>query len=261
MLQHFFDEEPLDAAAIAEEYLGYGERIAPFTGDVSDFLNKLDQGGKNILFEGAQGTHLDIDHGTYPYVTSSNTLAGNACCGAGIGPTRIHKVLGVVKAYTTRVGGGPFPTELQDDIGIRIREIGCEFGATTGRPRRCGWLDMVVLKDSIRLNGLSALVITKLDVLTGIPVLKIATAYQCGSTRLKTRPPELDVLDTCQPIFEEFPGWAEEISKVKRFEDLPLNARKYLRAIEEMAEVPITIISVGPKRDETIILRHPFENL
>jgi adenylosuccinate synthase len=260
ILQRFFDEAPLDAKAITEEYLGYGEKIGPFAGNVSEFLYTADQNDKNILFEGAQGTHLDIDHGTYPYVTSSNTLAGNACCGAGIGPTRIHKVLGVVKAYTTRVGGGPFPTELLDDVGIRIREIGGEFGATTGRPRRCGWLDMVVLKDSIRLNGLSGLIITKLDVLAGIPVLKVATAYQCGSTTLTTRPPELDLQETCQPIFEEFPGWAEDISKVQRFADLPPNAQKYLHAVEELADVPITIVSVGPRRNETIILSHPFEN-
>jgi adenylosuccinate synthase len=260
ILQHFFGEEPLDPAAMAEEYLGYGERLAPFGGNVSEFLNKADQNHKNILFEGAQGTHLDIDHGTYPFVTSSNTLAGNACCGAGIGPTRIHKVLGVVKAYTTRVGAGPFPTELLGDIGIRIREVGCEFGATTGRPRRCGWLDMVVVKDSIRLNGLSGLIITKLDVLSGIPILKVATAYQCGSTQRETRPPELDVLETCQPIFEEFPGWTEDISKVQRFADLPPNTQKYLRAIETLAGIPIIMVSLGPRRNETIILNHPFEN-
>jgi adenylosuccinate synthase len=261
ILEHFFGAEPLDPKAIAEEYLGYGERLAPFAGNVSEFLNEADQNGKNILFEGAQGTHLDIDHGTYPFVTSSNTLAGNACCGAGIGPTRIHKVWGVVKAYTTRVGAGPFPTELLGDTGIRIREIGCEFGSTTGRPRRCGWLDMVVVRDSIRLNGLSGLIITKLDVLTGIPVLKVATAYQCGSTRRETRPPELEVLETCRPVFEEFPGWGEDIGKVERFTDLPVNTRKYLRAIEELAGIPITIVSIGPRRNETIILKHPFENL
>jgi adenylosuccinate synthase len=260
ILQQFFGEEPLDPTAIAEEYLGYGERLAPFAGNVSELLNKADQNHKNILFEGAQGTHLDIDHGTYPFVTSSNTLAGNACCGAGIGPTRIHKVLGVVKAYTTRVGAGPFPTELLGDIGIRIREIGCEFGATTGRPRRCGWLDMVVVRDSIRLNGLSGLIITKLDVLSGIPILKVATAYQCGSTQRETMPPELDVLETCQPMFEEFPGWTEDISKVQRFADLPPNTQKYLLAVETLAGIPIIMVSVGPRRNETIILSHPFEN-
>lgn len=259
LLQHFFEEQPLEAAAIEDEYLAYGARLAPYTNNVSDFLQKMDQKGRNILFEGAQGTHLDIDHGTYPFVTSSNTVAGNACCGAGIGPTRIHKVFGVVKAYTTRVGCGPFPTELLGDTGIRIREIGGEFGATTGRPRRCGWLDMVVVNTSIRLSGLSGLVITKLDVLTGIPLLKLATAYRCGTDLRKTLPPEMPALETCQPVFEELPGWEEDIRKVRRFADLPRNTRNYLQAVEELAGIPLAVVSVGPGRDETIILRHPFE--
>jgi adenylosuccinate synthase len=261
VLHRFFGAEPLDPTAIAEEYLAYGERMAPFVGDVSEFLYKADQDGKNLLFEGAQGTHLDIDHGTYPFVTSSNTLAGNACCGAGIGPTRIHKVLGIVKAYTTRVGAGPFPTELLGDTGIRIREVGGEFGATTGRPRRCGWLDMVVVKASIRLNGLAGLAITKLDVLSGIPTLKIAKTYQLESGQRDTLPAEPDALQACQPEFEEFPGWSEDLSTVQRFADLPTNARKYLAAVEELAGIPIAMISVGPRRTETIILRHPFDNL
>ncbi len=260
VLHRFFGAEPLDPTPIAEEYLAYGERIAPFVGDVSEFLHKADQDGKNLLFEGAQGTHLDIDHGTYPFVTSSNTLAGNACCGAGIGPTRIHKVLGIVKAYTTRVGAGPFPTELLGDTGIRIREVGGEFGATTGRPRRCGWLDMVVVKASIRLNGLAGLAITKLDVLSGIPTLKIAKAYQLESGQRDTLPGESDALQVCRPEFEEFPGWNENLSTVQRFDDLPANTRKYLAAVEEMAGIPIAMISVGPRRTETIILRHPFDN-
>jgi adenylosuccinate synthase len=260
ILQHFFEEPPFDAATIEEEYLAYGKRLAPFADSVSEFLHKMDREGRNILFEGAQGTHLDIDHGTYPFVTSSNTVAGNACCGAGIGPTRIHKVFGVVKAYTTRVGGGPFPSELLDDIGIRIREVGGEFGATTGRPRRCGWLDMVAVKTAIRLNGLAGLVITKLDVLTGISVLKIATAYQCGVIQRESLPSELDAMEACQPVLEEFPGWGEDIRNVRRFNDLPTNTRNYLRAIEELAGVPLAIVSVGPGRDETIILNHPFEH-
>lgn len=260
LLRHFFEVEPLDPAAIEDEYLAYGERLAPFAGNVSEFLHRADREGKNLLFEGAQGTHLDIDHGTYPFVTSSNTVAGNACCGAGIGPTRIHKVFGVVKAYTTRVGSGPFPTELLDDTGIRIREIGDEFGATTGRPRRCGWLDMVVVNTAIQLNGLSGLVITKLDVLTGIPVLNIATAYQCGPSQRETVPPELEAMEACKPVLEEFPGWGEDIRRVRRFADLPHNTKNYLRAIEERAGIPLAIISVGPARDETIILRDPFEN-
>jgi adenylosuccinate synthase len=258
ILERFFREKPLDPKAIEDEYLAYGERLRPFAGNVSEKLRAGDVAGRNILFEGAQGTQLDIDHGTYPFVTSSNTVAGNACCGSGIGPTRIGKVMGVVKAYTTRVGSGPFPSELLDETGERIREIGGEFGATTGRPRRCGWLDLVVLKSAVRLNGLSGLVITKLDVLTGIPKLKIALAYNCRGKRLETMPPELDALQACEPVFEEFPGWEENIGNVRTWDDLPLNTKNYLKAIEKYVEVPIEIVSVGPGRDETIILRHPF---
>lgn len=254
LLQHFFGEKPVDAAAVEDEYLAYGEKLAPFAGNISERLQDAEKHGRNILFEGAQGTHLDVDHGTYPFVTSSNTVAGNACCGSGIGPTRIDKVLGVVKAYTTRVGGGPFPAELLDETGKKIREIGGEFGATTGRPRRCGWLDMVVLKTSIRLNGLTGLTITKLDVLTGIPVLKIATSYQCGPRTLHAMPPELEALEACKPAYEEFPGWTEDIGAIRRFEDLPGNTRRYLNAIEEMAGIPLTVVSVGPGREETIVM-------
>lgn len=260
MLLHFFGEKPLDALAIEEEYLAYGKRLAPYADNVSERLHEADKKGRNILFEGAQGTHLDIDHGTYPFVTSSNTVAGNACCGTGIGPTRISKVVGVVKAYTTRVGGGPFPAELLDEVGERIQQTGGEFGATTGRPRRCGWLDMVVVNTSIRLNGLAGLVITKLDVLTGIPKLKIAVGYQCGAKKLLTVPPELDALEACTPIYEEFPGWEEDIRGIRNFSDLPENTRRYLKAIEDIAGIPLSIVSIGPGRDETILLKHPFES-
>jgi adenylosuccinate synthase len=259
LLERFFGEKPLDVSAIEAEYLAYGERLAPFADNVSQRLVEADRNGKSILFEGAQGTHLDIDHGTYPFVTSSNTVAGSACCGSGIGPTRVDKVVGVVKAYTTRVGGGPFPAELLDETGERIRAIGGEFGATTGRPRRCGWLDMVVVNTSVRLNGLAGLAITKLDVLTGIPKLKIAVSYLCGSKRLDTVPPELDALEACRPVCEEFPGWEENIRSVRKLSDLPLNTRRYLDAVQEMAGIPIKIVSVGPGRDETIVLKHPFE--
>lgn len=259
LLQHFFKTPPLEVNAMVEEYLVYGQQMAAFADNVSERLHKALRQGKHILFEGAQGTHLDIDHGTYPYVTSSNTVAGNACCGSGIGPTRIDAVLGVVKAYTTRVGGGPFPTELKDEVGETIRKVGGEFGATTGRPRRCGWLDMVVVNTSIRLNGLAGLIITKLDVLTGIPKLKIALSYQCGSRELDAVPPELESLERCMPIFQELDGWEENLRGIGRFEDLPLNTRRYLKAIEEIAGLPIGIVSVGPGRDETILLRNPFE--
>lgn len=259
MLKHFFGAAPLDAGSIADEYLAFGERLAPYAANVSEVLQGADRAGRNILFEGAQGTHLDVDHGTYPFVTSSSTVAGNACCGSGIGPTRIHKVIGVVKAYTTRVGGGPFPCELLDEIGRHIQKVGGEFGATTGRPRRCGWLDMVVVNSSIRLNGLSGLVITKLDVLTGLPTLKIATRYRCGSQELDSVPPELNALQACEPIFEELPGWEEDIRSIRRFGDLPANTRRYLKAIEDLASTPLNLVSVGPGRDETIILENPFD--
>ncbi|MCU0587226.1 MAG: adenylosuccinate synthase [Syntrophobacteraceae bacterium] len=259
MLKQYFGAEPLESARIADEYLAYGERLAPFAANVSEILQAADRDGRNLLFEGAQGTHLDIDHGTYPFVTSSNTVAGNACCGSGIGPTRIHKVLGIVKAYTTRVGGGPFPCELLDETGTRIQKVGGEFGATTGRPRRCGWLDTVVVNSSIRLNGLSGLVITKLDVLTGIPTLKIAVKYRCGSQELSSVPPELKALEACEPVYEELPGWDQDIRRVRRLEDLPANARRYLKAIEELTSIPLDLISVGPGREETIVLRNPFD--
>ena len=248
----------MDLSEIEDEYLAYGERLRPYAGNVSQQLQKAGVQGRNVLFEGAQGTHLDIDHGTYPFVTSSNTVAGNACCGAGIGPTRIDRVLGIVKAYTTRVGGGPFPSELLDETGERIRKIGGEFGATTGRPRRCGWLDMVVVNSSVRLNGLCGLVITKLDVLTGIPKLNIGLSYSCRGGSLDHVPAELDCMEECKPVFEEFPGWDEDISNVRRWEDFPQNTKKYLKAIEEISGVPISIISVGPDRDATIVLRNPF---
>ncbi len=191
-------------------------------------------------------------------MTSSNTVAGNACCGAGIGPTRIDTVLGVVKAYSTRVGGGPFPSELLDETGERIRKVGGEFGATTGRPRRCGWLDMVVVNSAVRLNGLCGLVITKLDVLTGIRVLKIGVSYNCRGKRLDLVPAALDAVEACEPVFEEFPGWDEDIGKVRTWFDLPQNAKKYLEAIEQISGVPVRIISIGPSRDATIILGNPF---
>jgi adenylosuccinate synthase len=258
LLKNFLDDKPLDPAPILDEYLAYGERLRPFAGNVSLQLQQAREAGRNILFEGAQGTLLDIDHGTYPYVTSSNTVAGNACCGAGIGPTAIDSVVGVVKAYTTRVGGGPFPSELLDETGKRMQSVGGEFGATTGRPRRCGWLDMVALKSSVRLNGLCGLAVTKLDVLTGIPVLKIAVSYNCRGRKLDFVPAELDDLENCEPVFEEFPGWTEDVGNVRTWSDLPENARKYLSAMEKLSGVPVQIVSVSPSREATIIVTNPF---
>jgi adenylosuccinate synthase len=259
LLERFFGEKPLDPAGIEAEYMAYGERLKPYAANVSERLQRADATGRSMLFEGAQGTHLDIDHGTYPFVTSSNTVAGNSCCGAGIGPTRIHSVIGVAKAYTTRVGGGPFPSELLNETGEHIRKVGGEFGATTGRPRRCGWLDMVVVRSAVRLNGLSGLAITKLDVLTGISKLKVAVSYTCRGHRLDTVPPELAALEACEPVLVEFPGWEEDIGKVRKWDDLPQNTKNYLKAIEQIAEVPIYMVSVGPGREETILIRHPFD--
>ncbi|MDR3569851.1 MAG: adenylosuccinate synthase [Syntrophobacteraceae bacterium] len=258
LLTNFFDDKPLDPAQILDEYLAYGEKLKPFAGNVSVELQKANAAGRNVLFEGAQGALLDIDHGTYPYVTSSNTVAGNACCGAGIGPTLIDRVIGVVKAYTTRVGAGPFPSELSDETGELMRSIGKEFGATTGRPRRCGWLDMVALKSSIRLNGLCGLAVTKLDVLTGISLLKIAVSYNCHGRTLDLLPPEIGALENCEPVFVEFPGWDEDISHVRAWSDLPQNAKRYLQAIEQMSGIPVDIVSVAPTREATIVINNPF---
>jgi adenylosuccinate synthase len=258
-LEKFLGAKPLDYNLIADEYLAYGEQLRPYVGDVSQLLEKARRQGKNILFEGAQGTHLDIDHGTYPFVTSSNAVAGGACCGAGVGPTHIDTVVGICKAYTTRVGGGPFPTELEDEIGMHLQKEGAEFGSTTGRPRRCGWLDMVVLRNATRLNGLNSLAITKLDVLTGLKEIRIATSYVHEASAMETFPFECFTLEKCDPSYKSFSGWSEDISSARDFSDLPVKTQRYLRAIEELAEVPLSIISVGPGRSQTILLRNPFE--
>jgi adenylosuccinate synthase len=257
-LKHYLSVEPLDPESIVDQYQGYAERLAPHVVNISIVMNQAVKAGKQILFEGAQGTHLDIDHGTYPFVTSSNTVSGNACCGAGIGPKEITGVIGIVKAYTTRVGRGPFPTELFDEIGDTIQKKGAEFGATTGRKRRCGWLDTVLLRNAVRLNGLTGLVITKLDVLDGLTSLKICTGYEYNGETLDDFPAALKTLEACKPVFETFPGWSEDISGIRKLEDLPKNARHYLDRIEELLETPIDIVSVGPGRDETIIVSHPF---
>jgi adenylosuccinate synthase len=211
------------------------------------------------MFEGAQGTHLDIDHGTYPFVTSSNTLAGNACCGSGVGPKQINDVFGIVKAYTTRVGQGPFPSELFDDIGDKIQKKGAEFGATTGRRRRCGWLDTIILKNAVRLNGLTGLAITKLDVLDGLDSVKICTGYAYKGNVLDEFPASLKVLGDCRPVYESLPGWPEDISGIRKYDDLPANVKSYLNRIEALTQTPVAIISVGPDRDQTIVLTNPFK--
>lgn len=257
-LEQFFATEALDPQSIIDQYQGYAKRLAPHVTNISVLIYNAIKQGKQVLFEGAQGTHLDIDHGTYPFVTSSNTVAGNACCGAGIGPKEINAVIGIVKAYTTRVGRGPFPTELFDETGDKLQKKGAEFGATTGRRRRCGWLDIVLLRNSIRLNSLTGLVITKLDVLDGLPSLEICTGYEYDGRIIRDFPANLKVLDACKPVYETLPGWTEDITQIRRFEDLPKNAKAYLTRIEELTETPIQIISVGPGREETIVLKNPL---
>ncbi|OQX06378.1 MAG: adenylosuccinate synthase [Desulfobulbaceae bacterium A2] len=250
----------LEYAPIAEACAAHAERLGPYIGNVSLAIDQARKSGANILFEGAQGTQLDIDHGTYPYVTSSNTVAGNACAGAGIGPVHIDAVVGILKAYTTRVGAGPFPTELHDQVGDELQRKGGEFGATTGRRRRCGWLDGVVAADAVRLNGLTGLAITKLDVLSGQPELQIARGYEVDGEQCSTVPANIRRLERAKPVYESMPGWSEDLRRVEHFEELPQKARDYIRRIEEVAGVPANIVSVGPDRAETLMLRNPFTN-
>jgi len=257
-LKNYLSAETLDPKVIIEQYTQYAQRLAGHVTNISVAINEAIKDGKQVLFEGAQGTHLDIDHGTYPFVTSSNTIAGNACNGAGVGPKEISGVIGIVKAYTTRVGRGPFPTELFDETGDFIQKKGAEFGATTGRKRRCGWLDTVILKNAVRLNGLTGITITKLDVLGGLKSLNICTAYEFEGKVVKDFPGSLKVLAGCKPIFETLPGWSEDISGIRNIEDFPENSRNYLKRIEELIETPINIVSVGPGREETIVIKNPF---
>ncbi|MGI6711348.1 MAG: adenylosuccinate synthase [Bacillota bacterium] len=245
--------EGFDKEQIIREYDQYAKRIKPYVADTSVIINNAVDNGENVLFEGAQGTLLDIDHGTYPFVTSSHPIAGGACIGTGIGPAKINKVLGVAKAYTTRVGEGPFPTELFDDTGDLIRQEGNEFGTTTGRPRRCGWFDAVILRYSTRLSGLTGLAVTKLDVLDKLKQIKICVGYEYQGKNLVDFPADLKVLAQCKPVYEVLDGWMESTSSARTFEELPLNARKYLERIEEIVGVKISIIAVGPKRSQTIV--------
>ena len=258
-LEKFLKAEPLEFQPIYEKYSSMAEILAPFIADVSQEIDQAIKVGKTILFEGAQGTHLDVDHGTYPFVTSSNPISGTVCAGAGVGPDKLHHVVGIVKAYTTRVGAGPFPTELLDETGDYIQERGAEFGATTGRRRRCGWLDLVVVRDSVRLNGLTSLSITKLDVLTGLERVKVCVGYELDGRRIESRPASLKKLARCKPLYEDLPGWKEDISSAKAVKDLPPQARNYLKVIEERTAVPFSLVSVGAGREETIKLKDPFE--
>jgi adenylosuccinate synthase len=257
-LEQILKEKPFDFSEIFAEYKGYKTQLEKYVGNASIFLQETIQKGKPVLFEGAQGALLDLDHGTYPYVTSSNTVAGNACAGSGIGPTMISSVVGVAKAYTTRVGEGPFPTELKNEIGEKIRERGAEYGATTGRPRRCGWFDAVVVNHSIRINGVRGITITKLDVLNDFDELKLCTGYRIDGKAYYHFPSNLEMLKSAQPIYETLEGWKTEIGGIRKILDLPRNAKRYLRRIEELIGAKIIMVSVGEERNETIVIKHPF---
>lgn len=259
LLKNVYGQAGFDYKELLDQYEYYRERLRPLVTDTSLLVNRAIDEGKKVLFEGAQGTLLDIDHGTYPYVTSSHPLAGGACVGVGVGPTKIKRVVGVVKAYTTRVGEGPFPTELEDEIGLAMRERGDEYGTTTGRPRRCGWLDAVILRYAVRVNGLTDIAITKLDVLDAFDKVKICVAYKYRGKTLTEFPESLRVLEECEPVYLEMEGWKEEIQDVKRFEDLPINAQKYINEIVRLAGVGHCLVAVGPKRAQTIVTRKVFQ--
>ncbi|NLO97111.1 MAG: adenylosuccinate synthase [Peptococcaceae bacterium] len=258
ILTKIYGHEELNYSELLQEYLEYAEKIKKYVADTSLIVNQYLEEGKKVLFEGAQGTLLDLDHGTYPYVTSSNPIAGGACVGSGVGPTKINKILGVVKSYTTRVGEGPFPTELTESMGELIRNRGGEFGTTTGRPRRCGWLDTVILKYAVRINGISDIAFTKLDVLTGISPLKICTGYSYRGKMLTEFPMSLSVLAECEAVYEEMPGWQEDLTGITKFEELPTAARNYISRVEELLKVPVSILGVGPGRTKTIIRQKIF---
>ncbi|MFH1113611.1 MAG: adenylosuccinate synthase [Pseudomonadota bacterium] len=258
LIEHRFKKPRLEPDEVVEQYLEYGRKLQCHITDTTHVLQQRISSGSRVLFEGAQGTLLDIDHGTYPFVTSSNVVAGNVCCGSGVGPDRLNQILGIVKAYTTRVGQGGFPTELDDELGGHIREKGAEYGATTGRPRRCGWLDLVVLNHSVRLNGLNGIAVTKLDVLTGISPLKVCTSYELDGQTLDRVPADIGELERVKPKYREVKGWDEKLSDCRSFDDLPKNARDYVETIEHLTGVPVTLISVGPARDQSILRKAPF---
>jgi adenylosuccinate synthase len=258
LLKNYYHAEPVDFSTTLDDALRAAEIVAPITVDVTQVLQDLGDAGKSILFEGAQGTFLDIDQGTYPYVTSSNTVAAAASTGTGVGPRNLDYILGIVKAYTTRVGAGPFPTELFDDLGQHLARVGAEFGATTGRPRRCGWFDAVALKRSIINSSVSGLCVTKLDVLDDLESIQICVGYQIDGESIPGLPVVVDRFAECKPVYEELPGWQDSTVGVTALKELPANARNYLARIEELAGVPVDIISTGPDREQTIIERHPF---
>ncbi|WP_206811256.1 adenylosuccinate synthase [Paradesulfitobacterium ferrireducens] len=258
LLTKLYGAEPLEYEEIFNEYREYALKLKAFVADSSLVIDQSIQSGEKVLFEGAQGTLLDLDHGTYPYVTSSHPIAGGACIGAGIGPTRIQRVVGVAKAYTTRVGEGPFPTELRDQTGMMLQERGHEFGTTTGRARRCGWFDAVIVRYAARVNGLTDLALTKLDVLTGIEKIRIGVGYRLGNEVIYEFPQSQKIFRDSVPVYEEVPGWSEDITGVRRFEDLPEAAKLYIERVEQLTGVPVTLVAVGPGREQTIVRESIF---
>ena len=259
ILKNYLKAEALDPQKVIDETLAYADRLAPMVCDVSAELNAAMSQGKQFLFEGAQGSMLDIDHGTYPFVTSSNTVAGSAAAGAGVGPHQLNYVLGITKAYCTRVGSGPFPTELHDATGEELRRKGNEFGAVTGRPRRCGWFDGAALRRAVQINGLTGLAVMKLDVFDGMDTVKLAVGYKVDGEPVDLMPYGADAAARCEPIYEEFPGWSESTFGMTRWEQLPKSAQQYLQRLSEVAGCPIALVSTGPDRNQTILLRDPFE--
>jgi adenylosuccinate synthase len=258
VLTRYLNAESVDAERVIDSTLKLGVRIRPMVADVSYRLDQAIKNGQRLLFEGAQGSLLDVDHGTYPYVTSSNTVAAAAAVGAGVGPQQLNYVLGITKAYTTRVGSGPFPTELTEDIGEHLRQRGQEFGSVTGRPRRCGWFDAAALRRAVQLNGATGLCVTKLDVLDGLPTVRLCTGYRYDGRAVDILPFGADAVARCEPVYQDFAGWSQSTHGVRAWSDLPVGARSYLNRLSELAEVPIDLISTGPERDQTIVLRHPF---
>lgn len=255
LIEQVYGAEPLDVEQVLREYLEYAEVLRPYVTDTSIVLNDAIDAGRRVLFEGAQGVMLDIDHGTYPFVTSSNPSAGGVCIGSGVGPTKIHQIIGVAKAYTTRVGDGPFPTELFDETADRIREVGHEYGTVTGRPRRVGWFDSVVVRHARRVSGITGLSLNSIDVLTGLETVKICTAYRYKGETIDYYPSNLQMLAECEPIYEELPGWKEDLSNVRSLDQLPENARHYVERVSQLTGIPISIFSVGRNREQTNLVR------
>ena len=258
ILEKLLGAEPFTFEEIYEQYCGYADVLRKHVTDTTLLLHKDIDAGKKLLFEGAQGTLLDVDHGTYPYVTSSSTCVGGACTGTGVGPREIHEIIGISKAYVTRVGSGPFPTELLDADGEKLRQAGNEFGSTTGRPRRCGWFDAMVVRFAVRVNGLTGVALTKLDVLNDFDTIKICTGYTCDGKPVEVLPANLAIFEKCTPVYEEMPGWKSDLSGARTFAELPEKAQNYVKRLEELIGCPIVLVSVGPGRDQTITIRNPF---